>query len=367
MQRPSRPLRGGDRDPFRRPRRSSGSSSSRSRRRPTPPRRKSSNTSTTKRRAARRPADLRASRASSSSGSSARCAASSPTPRAPSGRLATTAYGGGLIAVATLMIGFGLAAVGGAAPGRRGAELTRALIDASLLVPAVGAPAAAVFFAANSLSIMRSGTCPPGWDGSAWSPPSSTCSASARSSPTTASSPATASSASSSVSSLPALDPAGQHHARTASSAKPGSETGSLATNPDRRYVLSFSKLAGSLVLAPRRRCRTRRYRLRQQRNTDTPTVLKISVSEKGKQASFSVAEIGRRRPGRTEADQRRQSAPRRAAGSLTRRHTSEEALKELASENEKTPDWLRAKAASAASRAANPGPRRSTSNRATS
>jgi hypothetical protein len=82
------------------------------------------------------------------------------------GRLATTAYGGGLIAVATLMVGLGLAAAAELHPAAD-PEITRALIDASLLVPAVGAPAAAVFFLGNGLSILRSGYLPSwlGWLG----------------------------------------------------------------------------------------------------------------------------------------------------------------------------------------------------------
>jgi hypothetical protein len=81
------------------------------------------------------------------------------------GRLANTAFGGGLIAVATLMVGGGLAAVAALHPVENGANVTHALIDASLLVPAVGAPAAFVFFTANGLSILRSGYLPAwmGW------------------------------------------------------------------------------------------------------------------------------------------------------------------------------------------------------------
>ena len=81
------------------------------------------------------------------------------------GRLANTAFGGGLIAVATLIVGFALAATAALHPAANGPELTHALIDASLIVPAVGAPAAAVFFAANGLSILRSGVLPAwlGW------------------------------------------------------------------------------------------------------------------------------------------------------------------------------------------------------------
>jgi hypothetical protein len=46
-------------------------------------------------------------------------------------------------------------------------DLTRALVDASLIVPAVGAPAITVFFIANSLGILRSAYLPAwlGWLG----------------------------------------------------------------------------------------------------------------------------------------------------------------------------------------------------------
>jgi hypothetical protein len=83
------------------------------------------------------------------------------------GRLANTAFGGGLIAVASLMVAFGLAATAALHPAENGPELTHALIDASLIVPAVGAPAATVFFVGNSLSILRSGYLPSwlGWLG----------------------------------------------------------------------------------------------------------------------------------------------------------------------------------------------------------
>lgn len=83
------------------------------------------------------------------------------------GRLATTAFGGGLIAVATLMVGFALQATATLHPLENGPDLTHALFDASLIVPAIGAPAAAVFFAANGLSILRSGFLPAwlGWLG----------------------------------------------------------------------------------------------------------------------------------------------------------------------------------------------------------
>jgi len=83
------------------------------------------------------------------------------------GRLANTAFGGGLIAAASLLVAFGLAATAALHPAENGPELTHALIDASLIVPAVGAPAAAVFFAANGLSILRSVLLPSwlGWLG----------------------------------------------------------------------------------------------------------------------------------------------------------------------------------------------------------
>jgi hypothetical protein len=83
------------------------------------------------------------------------------------GRLANTAFGAGLIAVATLMVAFGLAATAALHPAENGPELTHALVDASLIVPAVGAPAAAVFFTANGLSILRSAFLPAwlGWLG----------------------------------------------------------------------------------------------------------------------------------------------------------------------------------------------------------
>lgn len=81
------------------------------------------------------------------------------------GRLATTAFGAGLVAVATLMVAFGLAATAALHPAQSDPEVTHALIDASLVVPAVGAPAAAVFFVANGLSILRSAFLPAwlGW------------------------------------------------------------------------------------------------------------------------------------------------------------------------------------------------------------
>ncbi|MFI5028554.1 MAG: hypothetical protein ACHQCF_06185 [Solirubrobacterales bacterium] len=81
-------------------------------------------------------------------------------------RLATTAFGGGLVAFATLVVGFGITAAAELHPARD-PEITRALWDAGVLVFAVGAPAVAVFFVANSLSILRSGFLPSwmGWLG----------------------------------------------------------------------------------------------------------------------------------------------------------------------------------------------------------
>jgi hypothetical protein len=73
------------------------------------------------------------------------------------GRLATTAYGGGLVGVATLMVGFALQATATLHPVTNDPDLTRALIDASLMVPAVGAPAVVVFFVGNGISILRTG------------------------------------------------------------------------------------------------------------------------------------------------------------------------------------------------------------------
>jgi hypothetical protein len=81
--------------------------------------------------------------------------------------LANLAWGGGLIGVATLMVGFALAATATLHPVQSDPDLTRALWDASLMIPAVGAPAAAVFFLGNGLSILRSGVLPAwlGWLG----------------------------------------------------------------------------------------------------------------------------------------------------------------------------------------------------------
>jgi hypothetical protein len=81
--------------------------------------------------------------------------------------LANIAWGGGLIAVATLLIGGAFAATATLHPVQSDPDLTRALWDASLLIPAVGAPAVAVFFVGNSLSILRSGVLPAwlGWLG----------------------------------------------------------------------------------------------------------------------------------------------------------------------------------------------------------
>jgi hypothetical protein len=81
------------------------------------------------------------------------------------GRLATTAYGGGVIAAAALFVSFGLSATAALHPATNGADVTRALTDAAAMVLAVSAPAVAVFFVANGLSLMRSGYLPAwlGW------------------------------------------------------------------------------------------------------------------------------------------------------------------------------------------------------------
>jgi uncharacterized protein involved in cysteine biosynthesis len=68
---------------------------------------------------------------------------------------------------AALIVSFGLAATAALHPATNGAALTRALTDAAAMVLAVSAPAVVVFFAANSLSILRSGYLPSwlGWLG----------------------------------------------------------------------------------------------------------------------------------------------------------------------------------------------------------
>jgi hypothetical protein len=82
-------------------------------------------------------------------------------------RLATIGFGGGLAAIATLFVSLALGATADLHPATNGADLTRALTDAAAMVLAVGAPAAAVFFVANSLSILRTGYLPAwlGWLG----------------------------------------------------------------------------------------------------------------------------------------------------------------------------------------------------------
>jgi hypothetical protein len=83
------------------------------------------------------------------------------------GRLATTAYGAGLISAAGLIVSLALSATAALHPADNGPELTRALTDAAAMVLAVSAPAAVVFFVANGLSILRSGVLPSslGWLG----------------------------------------------------------------------------------------------------------------------------------------------------------------------------------------------------------
>jgi hypothetical protein len=75
-------------------------------------------------------------------------------------RLATTAYGGGLVSAGALLVAFGLLATAALHPAENGADVTRALNDAGAMVLAISAPAAVVFFVANSLSILRSGYLP---------------------------------------------------------------------------------------------------------------------------------------------------------------------------------------------------------------
>jgi hypothetical protein len=81
------------------------------------------------------------------------------------GRLAGTAYGAGLVAVATLFVGFGLQAAAAFHPADNGPDLTRALVDAGAMIFALGAPAITVFFVANGLVIIRTGYLAPwlGW------------------------------------------------------------------------------------------------------------------------------------------------------------------------------------------------------------
>jgi hypothetical protein len=84
---------------------------------------------------------------------------------APETRLADIAFGGALVSAAALLAGGGLQAAATLHASESSPEVTRALVDASLLVPAVAAPAVVVFFAANALSILRSGYLPSwlGW------------------------------------------------------------------------------------------------------------------------------------------------------------------------------------------------------------
>jgi hypothetical protein len=81
------------------------------------------------------------------------------------GRLATIAYGGGLIGSTALLVALGLAATAALHPATNGPDVTRALTDAGAMVLAVSAPAVVVFFVANGLSLMRSGYLPSwlGW------------------------------------------------------------------------------------------------------------------------------------------------------------------------------------------------------------
>jgi hypothetical protein len=81
------------------------------------------------------------------------------------GRLAGTAYGAGLVAVATLIVSFGLSAAAAFHPADNGPGTTRALIDASVMIAAVGAPAATAFLLASGLAILHTAALRPvlGW------------------------------------------------------------------------------------------------------------------------------------------------------------------------------------------------------------
>jgi hypothetical protein len=72
-------------------------------------------------------------------------------------RLAGTAYGGGLVTAAVLIVSFALSATAALHPAENGPQVTHALNDAAALTLAVGAPAVVVFFLGNSLSILHSG------------------------------------------------------------------------------------------------------------------------------------------------------------------------------------------------------------------
>jgi hypothetical protein len=85
------------------------------------------------------------------------------------GRLANTAFGGGLIAIATLMVGFGLSATAALHPAVNGPELTHVLIDASLLAPAVGAPPRRSSSPPTASASSTPSTCRPGSAGWDWS------------------------------------------------------------------------------------------------------------------------------------------------------------------------------------------------------
>jgi hypothetical protein len=83
------------------------------------------------------------------------------------GRLATTAYGGGLIAATGLIVSLAFSATAALHPADNGPELTHALTDSAAMVLAVATPAVLVFFVGNSLSILRTGYLPAwlGWLG----------------------------------------------------------------------------------------------------------------------------------------------------------------------------------------------------------
>lgn len=85
----------------------------------------------------------------------------------PTGRLATIGYGAGLVSAATLIVSFAMFATAALHPAEYSADVIHAMSDASAMVLAVSAPAVAVYFYANSLSIIRFGILPEwlGWLG----------------------------------------------------------------------------------------------------------------------------------------------------------------------------------------------------------
>jgi hypothetical protein len=77
--------------------------------------------------------------------------------------------------------------------------------------------------------------------------------------------------------------------------------------------------------------------------SSDTPSHLKLSVSESGKKASFTTPKSAE--GGLVEVDLSNQGKAPHGVQFVryTGNHTAEEALKEVSGESEETPDWLRA------------------------